>query len=145
MEGFYTAVAERLRLRCPALIQVETGTDARQAAEMLALGPDVTALVTPLADRADPVAEASFMVSQTERWRFAVTLALTFPGGFEQFEPARDQLKAALRGWSPPEAATPIQYAGSSLLQYSAGQDGGRWLHLFEFSLTFQATYGHQS
>jgi len=83
-------------------------------------------------------------VSQQETWRIGVTLVLTFPGGFPQFEPARDQIKGTLRGWTPAGASKPVQYAGSRLLQYSAGQDGGRWMHLFEFTVTTQESYEEQ-
>lgn len=144
MQGLYEAAAQRIRVNCPAVLQVETGMSAPELVETLAIGPDVTVLITPLGDRADPVREAAMMVSQGETWRIGCTLVLTFPGGFSQFEPARDQMKAALRGWSPAGSSTPVQYAGSRLLQYSAGQDGGRWMHLFEFTLTTQATYEHQ-
>lgn len=145
MQGLYQAIADRITANCPAVLQAETGMSAAELVEQLAIGPDVTALVTPLGDRADPVGSAGMMVSQRETWRIGVTLVLTFPGGFSQFEPARDQIKATLRGWSPEGSSMPVQYAGSRLLQYSAGQDGGRWMHLFEFSVPTQETYGHQS
>jgi hypothetical protein len=145
MEGLYEATAQRLRDRCPALLQVATGMDANELVETLAIGPDVTVLITPLGDRADPVGEAGLIVSQREVWRLGATLVLTFPGGFSQFEPARDQMKAALRGWSPVGSSMPMQYAGSRLLQYSASQDGGRWMTLFEFNVPTQATYEHQA
>lgn len=145
MIGLYQDAAERIRANCPAVLQVETGMDAAELIESLAIGPDVTALITPLGDDADLVREASMKVSQRETWEFGVTLVLTFPGGFAQFEPARDQIKATLRGWSPAGSSTPVQYVRSRLLQYSAGQDGGRWMHLFTFRVTTQQTYEHQA
>lgn len=145
MIGLYTAIADRLRVNCPALLQVETGMDALAALDMLALGKDVTALITPISDDADPIKESGFLVSQRETWLFGVTMALVFPGGFSEFEPARDQVKATLRGWLPEGAATPIQYAGGRTLQYSASQDGGRWLHLLRFRLTVQERIEAQS
>lgn len=144
MIGFFDLVAERLRAHCPSLLQVETGMSADELVEMLGLGADVTALVTPLSDRASPVRSAGMMVSQEEVWRFGVTLVLVFPGGFAQFDPAYAEVKATLRGWAPPEASMPVEYAGSRVLQYSAAKEGGRWMHLLEFTVPTQATYEHQ-
>jgi hypothetical protein len=94
---------------------------------------------------ATPVKEAGLQVSQLETWLFGVTLALVYPGGFEQFEPARDQVKAALRGWYLEGLSRPIQYAGGQTLSYSINKQGGRWLHLLRFSTTVLETYGVQS
>lgn len=145
IEGLYEQAAARIRDLCPSVIQVETGMAAEAAADMLALGPDVTALVTPLSDTADPVRDASFFVSQRVRELFGVTLALTYPGGFAQFEPARREILRTLCGWAPDEAAMPVAYAGGRILQYSAGQAGGRWLHLLQFAVPSQLTYEHKS
>jgi len=147
MLGLYTDVAARLAdpARCPAILQVEVGMNADAAAEMIALGADVSALVHPLSDTATPVREAGFRVTQPGVEIFGVTLALVAPGGFEQFEPARDQVKAALRGWLPAGGSMPVEYAGGQTLQYSLGKDGGRWLHLLRFRATTQDTYEAQS
>ncbi|MFD3263333.1 phage tail terminator protein [Phenylobacterium ferrooxidans] len=145
MQGLYDASAERLRASCPSILQVATGMDASQLVETLAIGPDVSVLLTPLGDRAHPVRDAGLIVTQGETWRMGATLVLTFPGGFAQFEAARDEMKGALRGWQPPGAVSTFEYAGSRLLQYSAGQDGGRWMTLFEFTFDTQETYGKQS
>jgi hypothetical protein len=146
MIGLYDAVAQRLAdpVRCSAVLQVETAMDAEATAETLALAADVTAIVSPLSDEAYPVNHAAMMVTQVEEWTFGVTMAMVFPGGFAQFEPARDQIKAALRGWTPEGAASAVQYAGGTLLEYAA-KDGGRWLHLLRFRVRVQQSYGAQS
>lgn len=142
----YELVAGRLRDRCPALGQVETGMNATAAFEMMAMSAaTVTALVSPLAETAIPIAEAGLRVSQTEVWRFGVTLGMAFPAGFAEFIPARGQVRSALRGWGPVWAAKPAEYAGGRLLQYSLSQAGGRWLWLLEFRLTLQDSYEHQA
>ncbi len=147
MIGLYDAAAARLAdpARCPAILQALTGIDPDQAIEMLALSADVTALVSPMSDEAVPVREAAFKVSQMEVWTFGVTMALVFPGGFSQFEPARDQIKAALRGWVPAGAASPVEYAGGRTVEYRIDKDGGRWLHLLRFRVAVQETYEAQS
>jgi len=145
MIGLYDAVAARITANCSNVSQAVSGMSPSELVETMAIGPDVSVMVTPISDRADPIREALSKVSQQETWRFAVTLVLTFPGGFAQFEPARDQIKATLRGWSPAGSSTPVQYVGSRLLEYSAGADGGRWMHLFEFSVTTQETYQWQA
>ncbi|PHY20814.1 hypothetical protein [Caulobacter sp. BP25] len=146
MIGFYAAAAARLAdpVRCPAVLQVAPAMDAEATVETLALAADVTAIVSPLSDEAYPVSQAALMVTQVEDWTFGVTMAMVFPGGFAQFEPARDQIKAALRGWIPDGAAGPVQYAGGTLLEYAA-KDGGRWLHLLRFRVRVHETYGAQS
>lgn len=146
MNGLFDAVVTRLSdtSRCPALLQVTSGMDAQAAAETLALAADVTALVTPLSDEAAPVNHAAMMVTQVEEHTFGVTMAMVFPGGFPQFETARDQIKAALRGWTPAGAQSAVQYAGGTTLQYSVNQDGGRWLHLLRFRVRVHETYGAQ-
>lgn len=147
MIGFYDAVAARLAdpARCPAVLQAQTAIDAEQAVEMLALGADVTALVSPLSDEAAMIREAAFKVSQMEVWTFGVTMALVYPGGFSQFETAKLQIKNALRGWVFPAAASPVQYAGGRTLEYRIEGDGGRWLHLLRFRVAVQETYEAQS
>lgn len=146
MIGFFDAAAARLAdpIRCPAILQAVTSMDAEATVESLALGMDVTAIVSPLSDDAAPVATTGLRVTQAETWIFGVTMALVFPGGFTQFEPARTQIKAALRGWRPEGASTPVQYAGGTLLEYRAEQ-GGRWLHLLRFRVGVDETYGAQS
>jgi hypothetical protein len=145
MLGLYDAIAAKLAADAPSLLQVVTGQQSVEAVEMLALGPDVTALVHPISDRADPLKTAAMIVSQRVTERFGVTMCLVFPGGFPQFETAREEIKTALRGWAPAGASLPVEYAGGRTLQYELGQDGGRWLHLLEFSVPAQETYEHQS
>lgn len=146
MIGFFDAVAARLADpdRCPAILQAVTSMDAEATVESLALGMDVTAIVSPLSDEAAPVATTGLRVTQAETWIFGVTMALVFPGGFPQFEPARAQAIDALIGWRPDGAAWPVQYAGGTLLEYRA-EDGGRWLHLLRFRVGVERTYGAQS
>lgn len=142
MIGFFDAARDRLRSLAPALLQVETATDATAALETMALSQLVTALVHPLSDQAAPVGEAALLVSQLEVWTFGVTLALVYPGGFPEFELARDQVKAALRGWNwESQLATPVEYAGGQVLQYQLGVDGGRWLHLLRFRCSILESY----
>ena len=95
-------------------------------------------------DDATPVATTGLRVRQLENWVFGVTMAMVFPGGFTQFETARTEIKRALRGWTPEGAAGPVQYAGGTLLEYSA-KEGGRWLHLLRFRVPVQETYEAQS
>ncbi len=145
MEGFFDAAAERLRQRCPVLLQVQTGM-SRDLVETMTLSQEVSALVHPLSEAADPVNHASLLVSQREAWVFGVMLALTYPGGFAEWEPAKAQVKAALRGWTWEERlAQPVAYVGGATLQYSIAQDGGRWLFLMRFSLATRETYPHQT
>jgi hypothetical protein len=145
MQGLFDDVVARILANCPAVPQAVTAMDPKEAVEALALSHEVSAIVSPISDVADPVREASLMVSQREVWTFGVTLALVYPGGFAQFEPARDQVKGTLRGWAPAGASQPVQYRGGQLLSYTAGQEGGRWLHLLRFVVPTQATYEHQS
>ena len=146
MIGLFDAITARLadQARCPAVLQVAVSMDAEATVETLALGADATAIVAPLSDEAYPVNHAAMMVTQVEDWTFGVTMALVFPGGFAQFEPARDQIKRALRGWTPEGAQSAVQYAGGTLLEYAA-KDGGRWLHLLRFRVRVHETYGAQT
>ena len=141
MEGLHQAVATRLAERCSALLQVDAAQDARRIEE-LPIGPAAVAVVVPLVETADPPDEAGFKVSQRERHRFGVAIALTQPSGFEVYDPARTQVKAALRGWLPAGADTPVTYVGSRTLEFST--EKGRWLSMFEFSLTVRETYEAQ-
>lgn len=145
MQGLYAAAAAKIAADCPTVVQVETALDAEKAVEVLALSEDVTVLVHPLSDVADPIREAGMIVSQREAHTFGVTMALVYPGGIPQFEPARSEIKSALRGWAPEGASMPVAYAGGQLLDYSLGGDGGRLLWLLRFVVPTQETYGHQS
>ncbi|WP_304280634.1 hypothetical protein [Caulobacter segnis] len=146
MIGFFDAVVARLAdpNRCPAVVQAAVAMDAERTIETLALGADVSAIVSPLSDEATPIRSAGLRVSQVETWIFGVTMALVFPGGFAQWDVARVQIKAALCGWTPEGAARPVEYAGGTLLEYRA-EEGGRWLHLLRFRVDVQETYGAQS
>ena len=143
MIGLYDLVAARLGdpARCPNLIQVTTTPRASAAVEMLALNADVTALVGPLSDEANPVQGGSMRVGQVENELFGVTMAMLAPAGVEQFELAREQIKTALRGWMPEGAATPIAYVAGATLSYDLKKDGGRWLHLLRFRVSTVVTY----
>ena len=145
MIGLYDAVKAKLDADCPSLVQVVTGQQSIEVVEMLALGAEVTALVHPISDVADRIRSATMIVSQGVVERFGVTMCLVFPGGFPQWEQAREEIKAALRGWAPAGASMPCEYAGGRTLAYELGEDGGRWLHLLEFTVPTQETYGHQS
>lgn len=146
MIGFFDAAAARLAdpIRCPAILQTAVAMDAEATIETLALSADVTAIVSPLSDQAYPVNHAAMMVTQVQDWTFGITMALVFPGGFSQWEPAREQILDVLCGWMPEGAASPVEYAGGTLLEYAA-KDGGRWLHLLRFRVRVQKTYGAQS
>jgi hypothetical protein len=144
MQGLFDNVAARIRANCTAILQTEVAPDAVAAVEMMTLAADVTALVCDISDSAVPVRSASLMVSQEETTLFGVLLALVFPGGFPEYEAARDQVKATIRGWRPPGASKPCEYAGGRTLQYELGADGGRWLRLLQFRVTEQAFYEHQ-
>jgi hypothetical protein len=145
MNDLYADVAARIVANCPAVLQVTTGARPEELVEMLAIGPDVAALVHPISTVADPVREAGMMVAQREVWRFGVSLALTFPGGFAQFEPARDQVKATLRGWMAPGASMPVEFAAQRTLEFDAGEHGGRWLEMLEFTVPTVVSYEVQS
>jgi hypothetical protein len=143
MIGFHGLVQARLGDgRCPSLLQVETGVTAQAAADMLAMGLDVSALITPLSDTPRPINASSLQVTRTDVVLFGVTLALVFPAGFEQFEVARDQVITALQGWRPQGLATAIEYAGGGTLQYDLRAGSGRWLHQLRFRFSEQTTYG---
>lgn len=145
MLGLYDAAVARIQERCPSVLQAQTGLKAAETAELLALDAEVTAIVAPLSDAADPIDEAGFMVSQRVVHLFGVTLALVFPGGIPQFETARAEINAALRGWSPEGASMPVAYAGGNLLDYSLGVDGGRLLWLLRYRVETQDTVEDQA
>lgn len=142
MEGFFEGAKDRLVRLAPSLLQVETGMSP-DAADVFALNHTVSALVHPLSDMVDPIAEACMMVTQREVWTFGVTMALVFPGGFPEWVKARAEIKAALRGWTGPDGllATPVEYAGGQTTQYSINQEGGRWLHVLRFRASLLETY----
>lgn len=142
MEGFFEGAKARLERFAPSLLQVETGMSP-DAVDVFALSHLVSALVHPLSDQADPINEASLMVTQREIWTFGVTMALVFPGGFPEFVKARAEIKASLRGWAGPDGmlATPVEYAGGQTTQYSINADGGRWLHVLRFRASLLETY----
>lgn len=132
------------RTRCPTLLQVKSGGD-QKAAEAMALNKDVSVLVCPLSETADPVAAAAFLSSQRIVQTVGVIMALTYPGGFPQFEAAKAEIKAALRGWLISDQAGQVQYAGDQLLDYSPTKDGGRWLHMLRFRVPIHETYEAQT
>jgi len=145
MLGLYDAAAARIDTGCPSVVQVATGLQAKEAVEMLALGADVSALVHPLSDSADPIRDAAMIVTQREVHVFGVTMALVYPGGIPQFETARAEIKGVLRGWAPAGASMPVAYAGGQLLDYSLSDDGGRLLWLLRFTVPTQPSYEHQA
>jgi hypothetical protein len=140
MKEFFKLTAERLEQRAKSLAQVTTAIDAGAVLEQMATGADVSAIVHPLSDTAAPVAEGSLKVRQLETWLFGVTLVLTFPGGFEQFETARDEAKEALAGWLPDGMSKAVEYVGGATLSYSASL-GGRWIWLQRYRCTFKNSY----
>jgi hypothetical protein len=140
MIGFLDATAARLAPRAPSLLQVASSM-GRDAVESMTLSHEVSALVYPLSDTAEKIKQSGLMISQGEEFLFGVLLALTFPGGVPQFETARAETKAALRGWLwDGELATPVAYAGGALVHYSAVQ-GGKLLWLLRFTCSFRDTY----
>lgn len=142
MNGLCIAAEARLR-ETGAFDQVAVGTSVADV-EAWAVGSNAGALVVPLGDRAAPIREAGFRVTQQETHNLGVVISLSFPGGFAQFEPACDAAKVCLRGWSPEGSASPVQYLGGRLLSYEP-EDSGRWLHLLEFAVTCLTTIEDQS
>lgn len=140
------AIKDRLadKVRCPSLLQVTAGA-SREAAEAMTLNKAVSVLVCPLSETAAPVREAAFKVSQRVEETIGVVLALVYPGGFEQFGQATDEIKAALRGWLPSDDAGQVEYAGGNVLEYRPAKDGGRWLHLLRFRAARHESYEAQS
>lgn len=143
MSGLFDILAARLA-ECPSVGEARPATVAAEAEDM-SLGPVATVLVVPAAERWNPVREAGMLVSTGGRFGFSCVVALTFPGGFPEWEAVRTEIRAVLLGWTPPwaEACGPIEASGGRLLAYSA-EAGGRWIHAFDFNLPVQATYEHQ-
>lgn len=142
MIGFFEAAASRLTALAPALLRVEHA-QSDKAIETFALAQDVTALVHPLSDQAQPVNIGGLVVSQSEVWTFGVTMALVFPAGFEQWATARAEIKAALRGWTwDDQLATPVEYVGGQTTEYSLSEGSGRWLSVLRFRTSILETYG---
>lgn len=143
MSGLFDMLAARVS-ECPSVGEVRAATVAAEAEDM-ALGPVATVLIVPAAERWTPVREAGMRVGASGQFGFSCVVALTFPGGFAEWEAVRQEIRAALLGWEPqwPEAAGPVQASGGRLLAYSA-EAGGRWIHAFDFNLPVQATYEHQ-
>lgn len=145
MNGFYPLTRDRLVERCPSLLRAEVAMDGEKAVELLALSSEaVSALVSPLSDQASPIRDAGMLTTQNEDWVFGVTMCLVWPGGFDQWETARREIKAALSGWAIDPMRKPVEYAGGQTTQYTIGQDGGRWLHVLRFRAFFSHTYEAQ-
>ncbi len=144
MSDLFTIIADHLAGLVTAAASVTAATSAVQAEDMV-LGAVPIVLVAPTGERWEPPREAAFQVTVSGRIAFSCIVALTFPGGAAEWSAVRDQLRQSLLGWTPdwPEAAKPIEASGARLLAFSA-EDGGRWLHAFDFNLPVQATYGIQ-
>ncbi len=147
MSDLFTAVADRLRGACPSAAQV-TPAMAAVDAESMALGPIATVLVVPAAESWRPVSEAALQVCAEGRMAVTCVVGLTFPAGFGEWSTIRREIRAALLGWTPtidgPEVVGgPFMAAGGRLLSYDP-QEGGRWVHGFDFTLPIQQTYEHQ-
>lgn len=150
MSGLYQAISDHLKSAATSAFDVRPATSAAEA-EHEALGAIPRLLVIPAAERWDRVREAGLHVSQGGAISFSVVVALSYPGGFAEFETLRGELKAALCGWTPPDPgpagdrpAGPVEHSGARLLSYSA-EAGGRWLHSFDFLFPAQRSYAHQS
>lgn len=142
MSDLFQAIADHLAGALTAASEVRAATSALEA-DSLVLGPTPTVLVVPSAERWTPPREAGLRVTVTGRLGFSCVVALTFPGGFPEWSAVREQLRAALLGWTPEhaEVAGPVEAAGARLLEFTPAE-GGRWLHAFDFILPAQATYG---
>lgn len=144
MIGLYDAVAARLGELTEVLARVDVAQSA-EAADIFAYGAGTTALVVPLNETADRIDSASMIISQRVTERFGVILCLTFPNDFAQFEPAKEGIKASLRGWAPtPDASEPIAYVAGRTLVYDVSDQGGSWRYLLEFSVPSQDTIHFQ-
>lgn len=145
MTGLLQQIAERLSARCLSLSSVTPGAVAAEL-ETHALGEVPIVLVVPAAERWSEVREAGMKVSAGGRFAFSCVLGMTSPAGVVEWEAARQEIRAALLGWTPlgSDIAGPVQAAGARLLAFSA-EAGGRWLHAFDFNLPVQASYEHQA
>lgn len=146
MSDFVEQVVDHLKIRCASVLaQVVAAIDADEVLKSMALTTDASAIVVPLSEAGGPVDGGALQISQLETLQFGVQLVLKFPGGFPQFVPARDGVKAALRGWRPVGLSSPVAYLGGATTLYSASAQGGRWLYLLRFGATSKVTYGAQS
>lgn len=145
MSGLFESLTARLTECCDALGAVAPGAVAAQA-ETMPLGPVPIVLVVPAAERWSPVDQFGMKVSVAGRFAFSCVLAMTEPAAVAEWETCRDQIRAALLGWTPgwSESSGPIEASGGRLLAYSADA-GGRWIHAFDFNLPVQASYEHQA
>ena len=143
MIGLYDAVRARLQ-QLTELTLVDVA-HSPAAAEVFAFGEGPAALVCPLVETASPIKDAAMIASQKVTERFGVILCLTYPLSFPHFEPAREAIKATLRGWAPtPDASEPVAFVGGRTLVYDISQDGGAWRYLLEFSVPSQDRVEHQ-
>lgn len=142
MSDLYQTIAGHLGARVQAAASVSAATSALEA-DSMALGPVPVVLVVPAAERWASPPEAGLLVTVGGRLAFSCVVALTFPGGFAEWSAVRQQLRAALLGWTPDhaEVAGPVEASGARLLEFTPAE-GGRWLHAFDFNLPAQATYG---
>lgn len=145
MSDLYQAIADRLRVTLTTAADVQAATSAAEI-DHAPLGPVPTVLVVPSGERWTAPREAGLYVSTSGLISFACVVGLTTPGGSAEWTAVREQIRGALLGWSPSidEAAGPVFAAGARLLSWSSDQ-GGRWLHSFDFSLPAQASYGVQT
>lgn len=141
----YQLAAAHLTVLCPSAASITAATSQAEA-EQHPLGPVATVLVVPSAETWSAPRDAGLVVSAAGSLRFACVVGLTYPAGHSEWSQIRAEIRAALLGWTPdlPEAAAPVHAAGGRLLAYSA-DEGGRWLHAFDFILPVQASYEHQS
>jgi hypothetical protein len=114
-------IIARLQDQCPALRQVIPALTGAVPASYPA------AYVLPLADAAD---ENRLMGAHSQRItaKFAVEIMVKHaaqaasggPAG-EQLEAVREEVRAALKGWSPGPEFTPIDYLSGRLVNFDAG------------------------
>lgn len=145
MSGLFETLADRVRTQCPSVGAARPATSVAEA-DSEPIGPVATVLVVPAAEGWRSPPSAGLIVSQSGRIGFTCIVGLAFPGGFSEWEAVRAELLAAFRGWTPPgvEAAEPVEFAGAQLIAFGA-EEGGRWLHAFNFNFPAQATYEVQT
>lgn len=115
-------IRARLKTACPALKQVQGAAEMRviEAAPAAHLMP--AAWVVPLREDARP-APAANAVRQVQTITFGVLLAVgdrrdrRGEAAGDELDDVKQDVHAALIGWTPPGAAGPVEYAGGEVLE----------------------------
>jgi len=115
------AIVQRLQDQCPGVAEVLLALSGAEPKRYPA------AYVLPLAEAAES-SDVTGIHEQRVRARFAVewmvkqvSKAATGGPAQEALEDLRDAGKAALCGWSPEAAYTPIDFSGGKLIDFSPG------------------------